>query len=104
MRLYRERYEHIDKTTRYRERGWTTPSCQALRNGSATPTRATGNELFTSSTPFGYNLAPGRAEDGAMIEFALGLGAAVFVHRWIRSAGPALGIPAVTVTALAAFL
>jgi hypothetical protein len=39
-----------------------------------------------------------------MIEFTLGVGAAVFVHRWVRSAGLALGIPAVTVTVLAVLL
>jgi len=39
-----------------------------------------------------------------MVEFALGIGAALFVHLWVRSAGPALGIPAVTVTVLAALL
>ncbi len=39
-----------------------------------------------------------------MFEFALGIAAAAFVHRWIRSAGLALGIPAVTVTVLAVIL
>ncbi len=39
-----------------------------------------------------------------MIEFTLGIAAAIFVHRWVRSAGAALGIPAVTVTALAVLL
>jgi hypothetical protein len=39
-----------------------------------------------------------------MIEFTLGVVAGAFVHRWIRSAGPALGIPAVTVTVLAVLL
>ncbi len=52
----------------------------------------------------GYKAAWHRAEDGAMIEFALGVRATVFVHRWVRSAGLALGIPAVTVTVLAVVL
>ncbi len=62
------------------------------------------NEVFTSPTPTGYKSLPGQAEDGAMIEFTLGIAAAIFVHRWVRSAGAALGIPAVTVTALAVLL
>lgn len=65
---------------------------------------AVGNNLFTSSTQLGYKGSPCRAEDGGMVEFALGIGAAVFVHRWLRSAGLVLGIPAVTVTVLAVLL
>ena len=43
-------------------------------------------------------------EDPAMIEFSLGIVAAVVVLCWIRSAGAALGIPAVALTALAVAL
>jgi len=39
-----------------------------------------------------------------MIEFALGFAVAVLVYGWVRSAGPALGIPAVAVTVLAVLL
>jgi hypothetical protein len=40
-----------------------------------------------------------------MIEFTLGIGAALLVRRWISSAGLALGVPALTaLTALVAFL
>lgn len=39
-----------------------------------------------------------------MIEFSLGVIAALVVLCWIRSAGPALGIPAVALTALAVAL
>jgi hypothetical protein len=40
----------------------------------------------------------------AMIGFALGIGATFLVRRWISSAGLALGVPAVGLTALVAFL
>ena len=66
--------------------------------------RTCGNNLFTSSTTLGYKVPSRRTEDGGMVEFTLGIGVAVFVHRWIRSAGLALGIPAVTVTVLAVLL
>ena len=62
------------------------------------------NEVFTSSTLTGYKGRSSQVEDGAMFEFALGIGAALFVRRWVRSAGPALGIPAVTVTVLTVIL
>jgi hypothetical protein len=39
-----------------------------------------------------------------MVEFCLGVAAAVGVHRWVRSAGVALGVPAVAITALIALL